>query len=696
MAELKSWPGTELLPRRRIAAGTDARPVANDSPYDPVNALYRALDAFVGGGGRARDYFTNVPARMGFGTASLAESADYELVRLSFNYWLLITQYENHWITAKIVDTPAEDMVKAWPRLTSEIKPQEITAIDRAIRITQTKQNLLTAMKWGRLFGGAGALIVIDGQEDNLDEPIDYDSIGPGDYKGLIPFDRWTGIYPSGQVCTDVNRPVDFNRPEYYTVSAPSGGGSFQVHCSRILRFVGPEMPTPEREAHSWWGISEIVRAYEEIRKRDNMSWNILSLTFRANIIGIKNEQLNRIKSGLGMGPQGAMLWQSQIQAMNELLSNQSMVALGKDDDLKQINYSFSGLSECYQQFQLDISGATGIPVSRLFGRTITGLGQSNDADERIYEERIATDQDNRMRPQLEKLYPVLCMSAIGEIPDDLDLVFPSVRVLDEKEKSDLAKTTVDTVTVLFNSGIISKQIAAKEIKQASDITGFGTNLTDEFIADLPDTVDEPGEMGGLFGEEEGEPTLSPSSSPQRVLREQGREKEQKQKGGGEEKESPEDSEMADSILADLAHAADADRPAVDQRSIHGLDVVVEYPKGAVRRGNDWKIALPYDYGFLRGVPGADGDSLDVALGSGPDNHWVYIFDQRHAPPRKGFDESKVFINWPSMKAALDAFSAGHNRAHDVYMDMTPMPIDAFKTWLLTHDMKTPAGMVSK
>lgn len=44
------------------------------------------------------------------------------------------------------------------------------------------------------------------------------------------------------------------------------------------------------------------------------------------------------------------------------------------------------GISDVYQQFQLDMSGASEIPVTRLFGRTISGLGQSNDADERMYE----------------------------------------------------------------------------------------------------------------------------------------------------------------------------------------------------------------------------------------------------------------------------------------------------------------------
>ena len=40
-----------------------------------------------------------------------------------------------------------------------------------------------------------------------LDEPLDIDTIELGSYKGLIPFDRWVGIYPDTNICTDITRP---------------------------------------------------------------------------------------------------------------------------------------------------------------------------------------------------------------------------------------------------------------------------------------------------------------------------------------------------------------------------------------------------------------------------------------------------------------------------------------------------------
>jgi hypothetical protein len=442
--------------------------------WGPTNGL--------NGRAQANDYFSNSAARMGWGTPSLSEATEYELVRLSYDYPLLYTLYRNHWISRRIVDAPAQDMVRAWPRLTSEIDPKDLTRIDRALRDTKTKQQTLKALKWARLFGGAGALIIIDGQENQLDQPLDLDSIEIGAYRGLIPFDRWTGIQPDSEISTDFRKPKEFNLPRSYRVGAPNGSESFEVHSSRILRFCGPSVPTPEYQAQMYWGISVLEPAFEEIRKRDNMSWNILSLTFRANLISLNFDELAQALSGAGMSQGALQDFYARMQAMNSLMSNQNMVILPKDGKLESTQYGFAGLADVYQQFQLDIAGAAQIPVTRLFGRTLTGLGQSNDADETIYEQYIALEQSDQMEPQLDTLYRVIAMSTLGEIPEDLDLQFPSVRVLDEKEKADLAKATGENVIAAFGAGLINLPQGMRELKQSSALTGIFTNITDEEI----------------------------------------------------------------------------------------------------------------------------------------------------------------------------------------------------------------------
>jgi hypothetical protein len=637
---------------------------------------------------QAFDFFSNIMARTGYGSPNLVEGAEYPLVRLTYNYWQLVSLYEGGWIPRRIVDVPAQDMVRAWPTLTSDIDPKDLGRIDKVIRRTNTKNQLLTAMIWGRLFGGAGCLICIKGQENELDEPLKLDDIPLGGFLGLCPFDRWSGVYPDSDYEIDFSRPRDFNLPKSYSVQA-TGGKSFKVHASRILRFTGPTVPTPEREAYSMWGISVIEPVFQELQKRDNVSWNIANLTFRANILGMKFPDLAGLLSGLGMPGQAGVKFEQRMAAVNHLISNQSLVPLPAEGGIESTQYSFAGLGEVYQQFCLDVSGAAQIPVARLWGRTITGLGQTGDGDEKIYVERIATDQDAYLRPQLEKLYPVLCASELGEVPDDLDLNFPSLAVPDDKDKAELGKSIVDSVMVALNGGLISPQTAAKELKQSSTKTNLFTNITDEEIAALSDKPQSEGEIGGdLFGQGGAEPGgstpgeaqehpgaegLNPASSPSKALKEE------------------------DKVAKTKAADSDGEGSA---RRWQGLDVVIETPRGYQRHGKDgqgksWAVTLPYHYGYLRGHAGADGDSLDIALGPDPAAGYVYLIDQRHLPPGKGFDETKVFANFSSQSDALKAFDNGHHDARHVIMDWTPMSVEDFKRWLVDRDPKKPACLAS-
>jgi hypothetical protein len=156
-------------------------------------------------------------------------------------------------------------------------------------------------------------------------------------------------------------------------------------------------------------------------------------------------------------------------------------------------------------------------------------------------------------------------------------------------------------------------------------------------------------------------------------------------------------------ILLDIeeyqkTEAQDGDGEGV-RRVVQGMDVVIETARGDVRRGFDeeqdreWEQVMPYDYGYLRGIQGADGDSMDVMLGSNPRSSWVYVMDQRMLPPnQREFDEHKVMLGYDSQKEALSAYRRGHHRAKDVLMDWTPMHINDFKHWLKTANLTQPCS----
>jgi hypothetical protein len=371
--------------------------------------------------------------------------------------------------------------------------------------------------------------------------------------------------------------------PEYYEVRGTEGGGiDFKIHASRILRFIGPEVPTPEFQAQVYWGISVLEVVWEELRKRDNASWAILNLLFRAQILAQQNPELAQALSGLGMSQQALISFQRRMEAQNELLSNQSMVILGENCSLQALQYTFGGIGEVYGQFQMDTAGAAEIPLTRLFGRTVTGLGQTNDADERLYEEKIATDQNDSLRPQLDKLYPVIAVSEWGEVPDDLDLHFPSVRVMTEEDKADLVDKASGPILAAYNAGIIWKKTCLKELKQLGDNSNIFTNITDE---EIDQAEEEPLNLGTEPGAEGGELTAGGESG-----KSEGEEGESERGGEGEKEEEVEREPGGRRVLRE---AGGRRRTPSMTRSITSQSGVRKPSVTALARGGQQRIPGP-------------------------------------------------------------------------------------------------------
>lgn len=434
------------------------------------------------------DAFQNQMARLGFGQPNLNEGADYPLTRMSQNYNLFTSLYRSSWIVRKIVDVFPSDMVKNWIKFNSSLDPEKISKINSVIRKTKTKEKIKEGLRWARLYGGAAGLILIDGDED-LSEPLDYDAIMLDDYKGLLIFDRWNGIYPDIELEDDISD-EEYGYPKYYSISLSEANNNLmlsynkqdlvKVHHSRIVRFNGRDLPLWERQAEMFWGESEIEIVFEELKKRDNTSANIASLIFLANIRVLKMNDLGQL---LGASTQKAQenLYKV-LQAQNQLMSNMGIYVMDKDDDFGSEQYSFGGLNDIYESFMLDIAGACEMPATKLFGREPAGFNSTGESDLTQYYDTLEEKQETYLQPIIDKLLPIIFMSTLGAIPEDLDWEFNPCMNVNSKDLADLAQSMASPIFEAFNAGLITKEIALKELKQQNEKTGMWSNITDEDI----------------------------------------------------------------------------------------------------------------------------------------------------------------------------------------------------------------------
>ena len=430
---------------------------------------------------RTADSYSNPMARIGFGQFNLTQMSDYPLTRLTQNFALLNSLYRTEWIARRIIDTLPQDMTKNWYQLKSQLQPDQLDLFATMERKTRLKEQINEGLTWGRLFGGAAGVIVIEGQEDMLDQPLNLELIMPGQYKGLIIADRWSGVYPESSIVQDISDP-DFGTPEYYNfcMTDTDMANGIRVHHSRVVRFLGRRLPQIERIAESYWGMSELEHVYNELDKRNSASANIAHLLWQANLKIFKMRDLGQFLTTTDVESQKELY--ETLTMQNALMNSAGMGVVDRDDDFTTSQYTFSGISDVYELFMLDVSGASEYPVTKLFGRSPAGMNSTGESDLTNYYDHVKQGQENDLRPVIEKLLPVLAMSTWGAIPDDLTFEFNPVRDSSESERADLMLKYTQSICAAFTNNIISQATALKELRQTSSFTGAYTNIDDTEI----------------------------------------------------------------------------------------------------------------------------------------------------------------------------------------------------------------------
>jgi phage-related protein (TIGR01555 family) len=416
------------------------------------------------------DAFSNPAARLGFGQNALLQATEYPLTRLTQNYALMNSLYRGNWLVQNIIDIIPTDMVKKWFRLGGGIAAQAADRFFAAARKARLRESILTGLKWGRLYGGAVGLILIEGQTEDLSTPLELDAVMPDSFRGLYVLDRWNGVRPSPNVVTDIASP-DFGLPEYYDISDPIGAVICRAHCSRVVRFAGRQLPMTETVAESHWGASEIESVYAEIVKRDNVSENIASLVFKACIDVETVESLDQL---FAIGGQEAQrqFWET-MKAQSMLKSNFGTKVMQRGDTFDQKQYAFAGLGEVYQNIMMDVAGASHIPVTKLFGRSSDGMNATGEGDLTNYYDYVENQRESGLRPALERLAPVIAMSAWGESPDELEIEFEPLRTPTPAERADIAAKSADAIVKVFQASGMDQAAMMTELKALADATGL-------------------------------------------------------------------------------------------------------------------------------------------------------------------------------------------------------------------------------
>lgn len=439
------------------------------------------------------DGYANFVSRVGMGAGNSLSGARYLRTDLGQNRDRLDTIYRTSWVAGAVVDCIAEDMTRAGVDFQGEIDADSEARLQKYITRKGVWHSLNNVLKWARLYGGAIAVIDIDGQD--LSTPLNLDSISSGAFRGLRVFTRWE-TQPSLNDLVFVSG-LDAVPAEYQVMVA--GKQTVTIHHSRVLRFIGTELPVHEAQRDSGWGASVLERLYDRLVYFDNVTAGAAQLVEKAHLRVVRIQGLREtLRSDRATDNVAKM-----FDLMRYLQTNEGITLLDGTDEYQAHAYSFGGLGEMVIQFGQQIAGACGIPLVRLFGQSPAGLNSTGESDLRMYYDSVLSLQESRLRDALTRLFSVCYRSCFGSAePADFDFSFNPLWQMSGLDKTAILTNVTNAVTTAFNAGIIDNATALEELKRSAVDTGVFATIGDEQVSNArmsePPVPDDVGELLGV------------------------------------------------------------------------------------------------------------------------------------------------------------------------------------------------------
>lgn len=578
-----------------------------------------------------RDSFVNFNQKLGIGADNALTTAGYGFNPITRVRTTLEWIHRGSWLGGVAVDLVADDMTRMGVDIETELKPEQKEEIEEAATVLGIWNRINETIKWARLYGGAIAVMLIDGQD--VSTPLVVDRVGRGAFKGLLVLDRWM-VEPSLNMLVKEPGP-EMGLPMFYTVNSDAPGlRGARIHYTRCLRLEGIRLPHWQRVMENMWGISVIERLYDRMVAFDSATTGAAQLVYKAYIRTYKLKDLRQTVAAGGDQMEGLVAY---VEQMRRWQGVEGITLLDMDDEMEALTHQgFAGLSDALLQFGQQLSGALQIPLVRLFGQSPAGLNATGESDLRMYYDNVKQQQEKDLRVPVTRVYRVMAQSEGTPLPEGARITFRSLWQISDKEKAEIANQVVTAISSAEESGLISQKTAMQELQTSSHTTGIFTHITDKDINDAEESLPPAGEEAAKLAQE------ALTSSPPGTDEPKG--EKVPSKAGAQRQKKP----TADSIKA------------VGQlKAVHGLDVVIENPKGSLRRGgtngSSWEAELQADYGYVRRTLGADDDPLDVFIGPNPESGHVWLIDQIN-PTNGEFDEHKALVGFDSMHDAMSAY----------------------------------------
>ena len=368
--------------------------------------------------------------------------------------------YIEHGIIQTLIDAPVDDAFRSGVEIKSEeLSEDEIQEIQAYMQRENVWAKIMQTIKWGRLFGGAGLVVMLN---EKFDTELNIDSIKQGTDIGFYPADLWE--LNMQHYTNDPTAKLDNDTPYMFY--------SNSVHKSRVLKFKGKEAPSLFRNRMRGWGMTEVervIRSFNQYLKNNNAIFELLD---EAKIDVYKIQGLN--EAMLTDGGTGKV--QARVQMGNQLKNYLNAITMDAEDEYDQKQMNFGGLGDMITQIRQNIASDLKMPITKLFGVSSTGFNSGED-DIENYNAMIESEVRSKVHYIIIPVLELICVSLFGYIPSDLEIEFAPLRVLSAEQEETVKDSKFTRIMSAYHGGLISAEQAQEAINKG-DLLGVTVEET--------------------------------------------------------------------------------------------------------------------------------------------------------------------------------------------------------------------------
>jgi len=397
---------------------------------------------------------------------------------------LLSQSYVEIGLIQTIVDVPVEDALRGELTInTSQLDADEIKKLKTKMRREKDIETLGQAIKWVRLYGGGGIIII---NEDDPQDELDISNITVDEKISFKAVDLWE-LYGNTSSYSDVREKlvhdtdVEEANYNYY---------AYSVHPSRVMKLKGKQPPAWLKGRVHGFGLSIVestVRSINQYLKATNVAFEVLD-EFKIDVFKIAGLASTLMSKG------GDAIVHKRVQLANKEKSFLNAITMDGEDDYIQKQLQFTGLAEAMEGIRMQVASDLRMPLTKLFGVSSAGFNSGED-DIENYNAMIESSIRSKVEFELLKMVEIRCQQLFGIIPDDLELEFEPLRVMSSEQEENVK-------TQQFNRALQARQageISATDFKEAMNVgnlIGVQLDVTDELFETMADDEigDGPGE----------------------------------------------------------------------------------------------------------------------------------------------------------------------------------------------------------